>query len=394
MNHPFTINNDYSVTSSVSGETVREFTPIGRLTANNSASKYFPYVGVFDGNGYEIRNLYINSDTYVGLFRAFEGTLKNLTIASGLIKSTGNYAGAFAGSILQHGGYNNTTIVEGCCNKATVRGGDDYASGIVGLAGYGSASSTKSLTIKNCVNEGKVVANSQYVGGLIGLSKFNWHIDNCLNKGELKAASYTGGFVGQVNNTFNISNSLNVYVLEGSHVYAMAGKGPAMSSAININNTYSISNGDSANKIWYKDSTADITYTGWTYSTAADLATIDMAYTLNDNTSGETYANSGAWTFNTGDAYPTLADSVNGGVYKLEIKNGSDVLNTGDTYVKSTTGTAQLIASANYGTSAVVTPVNLKTTKLANVTLGTNWKVMLWDSFDTLKPLRGAIVAQ
>ena len=157
--------------------------------------------GIFDGQNYEIQNLYINQDItssgtiYVGLFRTISGAeIYNLGITgsvTGKITSGNNYTGALLG-------YATSGKIVNCYNKAEVLGGCAYVGGLIG---YSSG-----LQIYDCYNEGNVTGRRDksndyvYAGGLIGY-KYNCTISNCYNTGEIKAtnnysASYAGGLFG------------------------------------------------------------------------------------------------------------------------------------------------------------------------------------------------------
>ena len=71
-----------------------------------------PFNGVFNGNGYKITNLTINSnDEYQGLFGYSKGIIKKVGIESGSIKG-----GNFSGGIVAH----NEGLVSNCYNKAEI----------------------------------------------------------------------------------------------------------------------------------------------------------------------------------------------------------------------------------------------------------------------------------
>ena len=94
------------------------------VTENGIYSASTPFIGTFDGNGFEINGIQINvnslpsgtGDTYVGLFAGNAGTIKNLTV-SGSINTGSNFR--FIYGIGAIAGYNRGTI-EGCCNKAEI----------------------------------------------------------------------------------------------------------------------------------------------------------------------------------------------------------------------------------------------------------------------------------
>ena len=155
-----------------------------------------PFLGIFDGNGKVITNLYINSeDYYVGLFGVMGGgTVKNLGIESGYVKGH-SYVGGIAG----YGGK-----IENCFNKSVISATNTFVGGIVGY-GY---------TIKNCYNTGEISSADIYVGGVAGWN--NDLVENCYNTGNVFGYSDIGGIVGHGSytidcyNTGKISGSINV----------------------------------------------------------------------------------------------------------------------------------------------------------------------------------------
>ena len=69
-----------------------------------------PFKGVYNGNGKIIKNLELTSEEdYTGMFRANEGTIKNVTIENCNVISTGVYVGSIAGS--------NTGLIDNCTIK-------------------------------------------------------------------------------------------------------------------------------------------------------------------------------------------------------------------------------------------------------------------------------------
>ncbi len=171
------------------------------------------YVGSFDGRGYTISNLTINSeDAYQGLFSSVNGgSVSNLIVDNPQVKSGGNYTGAicgylYNGSIIACGvtggsvvgsdyyivggvvGRANSSLLIACYNTGSVEGDGYYAGGVVGLA-YSS-----SLTA--CYNTGSVVGN-YYVGGVVGIANSSPLIA-CYNTGSVEGNECVGGVLGYV----------------------------------------------------------------------------------------------------------------------------------------------------------------------------------------------------
>ncbi|HIT03104.1 MAG TPA: hypothetical protein IAC22_01250 [Candidatus Caccocola faecipullorum] len=124
------------------------WTPIGNGTTQ--------YTGTFDGCGYSITGLTIDStEQYVGLFGYIgaDGTVKNLTVSASEDGIKANYSPNFgyAGAVA---GQSDGTITNCTFASGSVTGSGNYAcvGGIVGNFSNG--------TISNCTNNGKVVGNN------------------------------------------------------------------------------------------------------------------------------------------------------------------------------------------------------------------------------------------
>jgi hypothetical protein len=182
------------------------------------------FSGVFDGNGYTISNLIIDTDgagnDYLGLFGYVGpgGEIKNLSLEdvsisggddsyrfgslagfnnAGTISncySTGNVTDGFAAGEL--GGLIgcNDGDINDCRSTVNIRGGDD-SSDLGGLAGnnYGN--------ISNCSSSGTASGgdSSDYIGGLAGRNS-GGAISDCYASGKVNAGNssqYFGGLTGR-----------------------------------------------------------------------------------------------------------------------------------------------------------------------------------------------------
>ena len=158
------------------------------------------FAGIFDGNGYSIRGLYINSDeNYQGLFGYSTGTIKNLTIKNSYIKGS-NGVGAIVG-------LNSGTIIDCNVENTIVIGTQEKTGGIVGIT-------TKSSVIQNCKNNSKVLGN-KYTGGIVGYANNNVVIKNCENDGIVYGTGYVGGIAGIIFYGSTIQDSKNIANIEG-----------------------------------------------------------------------------------------------------------------------------------------------------------------------------------
>ena len=194
----------------------KKWTPIG---AENSK----PFKGNFDGNNHEIFGLKVETDDwYAGLFGyIYSGSIKNIKICSGSVKTSGSYAGGIVGGLDKSTMENCTAIVNvsgrgnvgglaGNISGSTVSNchflsgeivGDSYVGGIVSHV----QNSDKS-TVKDC-SANALVKGSECVGGLCGwFGNGDHEFSNCTMKGSVTVTENScGGLVGSLyesNGTF------------------------------------------------------------------------------------------------------------------------------------------------------------------------------------------------
>ena len=173
-----------------------------------------PFTGSFDGQGFEIRDLFIDRpvEDYVGLFSFVETGAVIVGVAVIGADVTGNeYVGALVGHI-HDGSLSN-------CHSTGSVAGDTHVGGITGESGgiFSNTYSTASVTGVHEVggligqNHGTVsksyctgrVTGDEYVGGLVG---WNHHgtISSSYSSGTVDGVSLVGGLVGS--NRATVSN--------------------------------------------------------------------------------------------------------------------------------------------------------------------------------------------
>lgn len=164
----------------------KAWTPInGTAHRSNEFGDYTvsTFEGTFDGNGFEIRNLSLNStEGYYGFFSRVDGTLKNIKIvndAATLVKFSHEECGVIAGSA-------HDATVEDCSVNATIQ--LDKAQTIGGLFGVTNGSDNQGTTVSHCTFEGSITGTGDACGGIAGLVGMNSKVIDCVNKGN---ASYT-----------------------------------------------------------------------------------------------------------------------------------------------------------------------------------------------------------
>ena len=192
LNHHFIVINDldsnsagYTELASATANEGKGWEPIGTTAVNDA------FVGSFDGQGYEICDLFIDrpAEEYVGLFGVVDG--------SGVIEDIGVVNAAVTGmhhvgSLL---GYNNKGTVTNSYSSGSVTG-MYYVGGLVGYNDKGSVS--------NSYSSGSVTGNEQ-VGGLVGYND-EGTVSNSSSTGSVTGSNYVGGLVGR-NDDGTVSNS-------------------------------------------------------------------------------------------------------------------------------------------------------------------------------------------
>ena len=146
----------------------------------------FPFGRLFDGNGYQIRNLYINrtGSYYVGLFGYISGEsaqLRNIGLTGELMQVQGSsYVGGLVGYA------KSAARIE----QSYVTGAISGSSSVGGLAGYLSNSA-----INNSFATSAVTSDDWYVGGLVGYSSSST-INSSFATGAVTGNFYVGGLTG------------------------------------------------------------------------------------------------------------------------------------------------------------------------------------------------------
>jgi len=240
-----------------------EWKPIGLYPMENTSpadESNKPFKGIFDGCGYEINGIYINTtDKVKGLFGlVLGGKISNLGIGENC-NITGNLSvGAMAGYLYKG------TIAINCYNKSNLTGGS-YSGALFGQAydncniencyNIGNFTMTSdniencggilgninNCSIRKCYNEGTIgnVENTiSQIGGIVGNAELGSSIDECYNKGIINGNTKIGGIVGQMIMNSSIQNCYNAVNITGeTEIGGIVGK-----TANKIYNCYNIGN--------------------------------------------------------------------------------------------------------------------------------------------------------
>ncbi len=181
--------------------------PIGYWDLSRGRGR--PFMGAFDGQGYEIRDLYIDrpDEDTVGLFGAVagfksveEGIVENVGVVTAAVTG-GSYVGALVG-------YNHIVVSQpGTVNNCYATGsvtGHDYVGGLVGRNVEGTVSGSYSVTS---------VTGRYYVGGLVGHNLYGT-VSNSHASGNVTGNRCVGGLVG-MNHDGTVIDSYSIGSVSG-----------------------------------------------------------------------------------------------------------------------------------------------------------------------------------
>ena len=146
-----------------------------------------PYTGTFDGHGYRIKNMIIESDEgNKGLFGLASGaTIKNVIID----KSCDIYSTGYSAGIVGTAVGRATLTIENCGNEAPVNVGASGANG-AGILGVNDMSEAY-VRIINCYNTGDIVGQRE-CAAISGWLGDRAEVINCYNSGEVAPESVDG----------------------------------------------------------------------------------------------------------------------------------------------------------------------------------------------------------
>jgi len=172
----------------------------GWLPIGDSAGRF---TGVFNGNGFSIKNLYINvnRDSFkAGLFGFIKNAkISNLGIIDCNISNTYPAVNSYTSSLI---GLCEGGIIRKCSSSGVVTGYKFTG----GFLGHCTKSTTKPSSILNC-SSSVTVSGYQFVGGLTGGAYYNPTISNCYSTGNVTGTSYAGGMIGYIYMGAIITNS-------------------------------------------------------------------------------------------------------------------------------------------------------------------------------------------
>ena len=224
--------------------------------------------GIFDGGGFTVSGLTIESGDYAGLFGTVAGTVRNL-IVSGSVSGencVGGVAGysygsiencAFSGSVTGSdyvggivGCSGKDGAVSGCSSSATVNGCGTGIGGVVGWANNVAGADDRADelsdadsndvgtgTVENCTFTGTLTGRSPFgtgtvsggessgtititvtdnaFGGIVGWNN-GCAVAGCMNSGAVYGDDFVGGIVGDSTNGGTVTNCVNTGAVTGA----------------------------------------------------------------------------------------------------------------------------------------------------------------------------------
>ena len=219
----------YTELASATAHEGKGWQPIGTIAVNDT------FVGSFGGQGYEIRDLFINrpDEPDVGLFGVVDegGVIENVgVVANGNVTGNGD-VGVLVGK--NEGTVSNsycTGNVTGTLNVGGLVGWnfggtvtDTYSTGnVIGLDNVGGLVGWNTGTASNSYATGGVTGNTS-VGGLVGKNDNTGTVSNSYSTGSVNGDDNVGGLVGR--NAGNASDSYSTGNVTGNtHVGGLMGR--------------------------------------------------------------------------------------------------------------------------------------------------------------------------
>jgi hypothetical protein len=182
-----------------------DHTPIG-TSAN-------PFTGLLHGNGYQLMDVTISGNDFVGIIGYMVGgSILNIGVTGACSISGDDNVGAICGFM------NTSGLISGCYNA--MEGDIVGKRNVGGICGYldrssafvmvglrtepSNATDDEGTIIKNCYNtmRGNIAATGQVIGGILGRGYYNVSISSSYNAmtGDIKGKSFLGGLVGYLYN--------------------------------------------------------------------------------------------------------------------------------------------------------------------------------------------------
>jgi len=201
-----------------------EFEGIGNLNA--------PFTGHFDGNGYEIKNIYISgkSQETGNPYKGFFGVISNAYIENVYISGADVRGSSCVGGLVGYA-YGSESHIENCHVGEVSVSGKRYIGGLIGkieggiilkcesmASVYGGSYSggmigySQKTILKNIVSLA-TVTGAEYIGGIIGKSETT-RIEQCESLANVNGFQYIGGITGFHDGKMEEDIYFNPYIVD------------------------------------------------------------------------------------------------------------------------------------------------------------------------------------
>jgi len=268
--------------------TTAGYTKLASRTANRG-SGWQPilwYAGSLDGQGYEIRDLFINrpGNWGVGLFGYVNvsGVVEDIDMVNTTV--TGWYA---VGGLV---GWSHGTVSNSYCSGSVT--GEWAVGGLVGRNEWGG-------DVNSSHSKGSVKGNT-HVGGLVGVNRGLGAVTNSYSAGRVSGDEYIGGLVGSNGDSGAVSNCYSTGRATGStHVGGLVG------------HNFLSGEGTVSNSFWDTETSGQSTSDGGTGKTTAEMKNIGTfsgeGWNIIAVADADTRNASYIWNIVDGQSYPFLS---------------------------------------------------------------------------------------
>ena len=194
-----------------------------------TAGRVLGLEGTFDGQGHEIRDLFINrpDEDFVGLFGSAYGVIKDIGVVNATVTGRGtySYSGGVGALVAANAG-----LVSNCYSTGNVSG----RSSVGGLVGGNSG------LVSNCYSTGNVSGDS-CVGGLVGENGALCIVTSSYSTASVSGSAEVGALVGD--NAGTVSNSYCTGRVTGNYYVAgLVGYNGASGFPAIVTDSYSSAN--------------------------------------------------------------------------------------------------------------------------------------------------------
>ena len=201
----------------------------------------FPFEGVFDGQGFAVKNIAFKTDVTsqlnAGIFGCLKGTVRNLTVGAegdvwtitGKCAAGTSVAGVAATAV-------EGAVIENCTNNVSFDfQAEDTKDVLASIAGI--AADVKGLTVTGCTNNADIhvkdLANTGNGGkglqlaGIVGYARAATAVSECVNNGDLSAPAGRGGGIVATLDGSTVKNCTNNGTIEDDKFGQYAGNDSA-----------------------------------------------------------------------------------------------------------------------------------------------------------------------